>query len=78
MRRVIAVVETDPLGPLCPYSIAHDHPIISSISLAVQNGPLGFTNAIAVFPTPSGSGARDSVVVKALCYKPEGRGFDTR
>jgi hypothetical protein len=21
---------------------------------------------------------RDSVVVKALCYKPEGRGFDTR
>jgi hypothetical protein len=23
-------------------------------------------------------GARDSVVVKALCYKPEGRGFDTR
>jgi hypothetical protein len=23
-------------------------------------------------------GARSSVVVKALCYKPEGRGFDTR
>jgi hypothetical protein len=23
-------------------------------------------------------GARDSVVVKALCYKPEGRGFKTR
>jgi hypothetical protein len=23
-------------------------------------------------------GARDSVVVKVLCYKPEGRGFDTR
>jgi hypothetical protein len=23
-------------------------------------------------------GARVSVVVKALCYKPEGRGFDTR
>jgi hypothetical protein len=23
-------------------------------------------------------GARDSVVVKALCYKPEGRGFETR
>jgi hypothetical protein len=23
-------------------------------------------------------GARGSVVVKALCYKPEGRGFDTR
>jgi hypothetical protein len=22
--------------------------------------------------------ARDGVVVKALCYKPEGRGFDTR
>jgi hypothetical protein len=25
-----------------------------------------------------GKGARCSVVVKALCYKPEGRGFDTR
>jgi hypothetical protein len=24
------------------------------------------------------SGARGSVVVKALCCKPEGRGFDTR
>jgi hypothetical protein len=24
------------------------------------------------------TGARGSVVVKALCYKPEGRGFDTR
>jgi hypothetical protein len=23
-------------------------------------------------------GARGSIVVKALCYKPEGRGFDTR
>jgi hypothetical protein len=23
-------------------------------------------------------GARGSVVVKALCYKPEGRGFDIR
>jgi hypothetical protein len=25
-----------------------------------------------------GSGARGSVMVKALCYKPESRGFDTR
>jgi hypothetical protein len=24
------------------------------------------------------TGARGSLVVKALCYKPEGRGFDTR
>jgi hypothetical protein len=24
------------------------------------------------------AGARGSVVVKALCYKPEGRGFDSR
>jgi hypothetical protein len=24
------------------------------------------------------TGARGTVVVKALCYKPEGRGFDTR
>jgi hypothetical protein len=27
---------------------------------------------------PLTSGARGSVVVKALCYKPEGRGFETR
>jgi hypothetical protein len=26
----------------------------------------------------SGKGARGRVVVKALCYKPEGRGFETR
>jgi hypothetical protein len=25
-----------------------------------------------------GGGAHGSVVVKTLCYKPEGRGFDTR
>jgi hypothetical protein len=25
-----------------------------------------------------GTGARGSVVVKALCYKPEGHGFDSR
>jgi hypothetical protein len=24
------------------------------------------------------TGARDSVVVKALCYKPEDRGYETR
>jgi hypothetical protein len=24
------------------------------------------------------NGARGSVVIKTLCYKPEGRGFDTR
>jgi hypothetical protein len=27
---------------------------------------------------PSFKGARDSVVVKPLCYKPEGCGYDTR
>jgi hypothetical protein len=27
---------------------------------------------------PLKEGARGSVVVKALCYKPEGRGFETR
>jgi hypothetical protein len=26
----------------------------------------------------SGQGVRGSVVVKALCYKPEGRGFGSR
>jgi hypothetical protein len=30
------------------------------------------------FSYADGAGARGSVVVKALCYKPEGRGFETR
>jgi hypothetical protein len=30
------------------------------------------------FPLSTWTGARGSVVVKALCYKPEGRGFDAR
>jgi hypothetical protein len=30
------------------------------------------------FATPYSLGVRGSVVVKALCYKPEGRGFETR
>jgi hypothetical protein len=29
-------------------------------------------------PHPSGSRAQVTVVFKTLCYKPEGRGFDTR
>jgi hypothetical protein len=32
-----------------------------------------FLPSATLFP-----GARGSVVVKALCYKPEGRGFETR
>jgi hypothetical protein len=31
-----------------------------------------------VLSISEGNRARSSVVVKALCYKPEGRGFDTR
>jgi hypothetical protein len=34
------------------------------------------TNIITAFDFVKG--ARGSVVVKALCYKPEGRGFDSR
>jgi len=32
----------------------------------------------AIGLTPGGSGARCGVVVKALCYKLAGRGFDSR
>jgi hypothetical protein len=38
-------------------------------------------NRVSVFNIKSYSiliGARGRVVVKALCYKPEGRGFETR
>jgi hypothetical protein len=35
-------------------------------------------SAVSQWANSLGSGARGSVVVKALCYKPEGRGFDTR
>jgi hypothetical protein len=45
-------------------------------ALSKEKGCLQF-NAV---PSPVGTllGAWDSVVVKALCYKPKGRGFDTR
>jgi hypothetical protein len=33
---------------------------------------------ILIFWTMVPEGARGSVVVKALCYKPEGRGFEIR
>jgi hypothetical protein len=36
---------------------------------------VGFTRSITHL---KGVGARGIVVVKALCYKPEGRGFETR
>jgi hypothetical protein len=32
-----------------------------------------FSSALPIY-----LGARGSIVVKALCYKPEGRGFDSR
>jgi hypothetical protein len=35
------------------------------------------SRSVALFPIPTGQ-ARGSVVVKALCYKPEGREFETR
>jgi hypothetical protein len=34
-------------------------------------------NKLAGFAVSVVMGARDSAVVKALCYKPEGRGFET-
>jgi hypothetical protein len=37
-----------------------------------------FFNPILFAICTSTFGARGSVVVKALCYKPEGRGFDSR
>jgi hypothetical protein len=38
-----------------------------------------FTSIILSYLRPAvGVGARGSLVVKALCCKPEGRGFDTR
>jgi hypothetical protein len=40
--------------------------------------PSSTTNVKDVFIYTAVCGARGSVMVKALCYKPEGRGFDTR
>jgi hypothetical protein len=37
-----------------------------------QYGEVKFLNLLGL------KGAKGSIVVKALCYKPEGRGFDTR
>jgi hypothetical protein len=43
-------------------------------SFRLTLGPSQF----AVHSTGTTLGARGSVMVKELCYKPEGRGFDTR
>jgi hypothetical protein len=39
---------------------------------------LGILLQKELFPIQFPKGARGSVVVKALCYKPEGRRFDTQ
>jgi hypothetical protein len=43
------------------------------IVLTLINMPMFTLNRLL-----NGWGVRGSVVVKALCYKPEGRGFETR
>jgi hypothetical protein len=40
--------------------------------------PINLYNNLYIYIYIYVPGARGSVVVKALCYKPEGRGFDTR
>jgi hypothetical protein len=42
------------------------------------NDQLRESHWLQIFSLHLISGARGSVVVKALCYKPKGRGFDTR
>jgi hypothetical protein len=69
------------LGPLeranpCPDTVIEVSPFEGtqqspSPHLKTETDPVSETFCFPV-------GARGSVVVKALCYKPEGRGFDTR
>jgi hypothetical protein len=53
----------------------------SSITDPGQGVYFGFFNGIGIYILHAYkhvAGACGSIVVKALCYKPEGRGFDTR
>jgi hypothetical protein len=47
-------------------------PAIASVTYHQQNPPESTNNNVIYFLL---NGARGSIVVKALCYKPEGRGF---
>jgi hypothetical protein len=51
------------------------HHIADRLSLQQSHNILAFITKLTAL---SGFRARVSVVVKALCYKPEDRGFDTR
>jgi hypothetical protein len=52
--------------------------IDSSLNLFINIFHLILFSAFIFETLQIGKGARGSVVVKALCYKPEGRGFETR
>jgi hypothetical protein len=53
------------------------HPKERWFLLVISNNECKKCKLLEIVFTISQRGARGSVVVKALCYKPEGRGFDT-
>jgi hypothetical protein len=72
-----------PKSPICiatsslmeaPHLQNHMCNLLSSSSLSILKRLSGPHSSPATYD----KGARGSVVVKALCYKPEGRGFETR
>jgi hypothetical protein len=57
--------------------------ILQSLTASSPLGPnilLGtlFSNTLTLYAAAAAAGARGSVVVKTLCYKPEGRGIASR
>jgi hypothetical protein len=61
------------------YRIQKSLPLSLSWSILIHSIPHYLSKASLIFhPSTSWLGVRGRVVVKALCYKPEGRGFETR
>jgi hypothetical protein len=60
------------------HKLALTSPTSSGRSVGVVRSRIHATEFVFVFVFFRHMGARGSVVVEALCYNPEGRGFETR
>jgi hypothetical protein len=78
---VTAVIYTNTIEVCCVTKNTFQKSLLSTENCTSQSGPTSFL-LVQPFIYPilkiNNDCARGSVVVKALCHKPEGRGFDTR
>jgi hypothetical protein len=77
--KVVPEIDADLYVRICHQNASHYHDVLANAfsGKAETFEHLGTRATIQnyICDTP---GACDSVLVKALCYKPEGRGFDAR